>query len=361
MQKQRQLQSLKNEIEANRREIDKLKSQEENLSKLQDRIERDRRLTVRYLRELGEQEDSLRQGLAGRQVDLLFKEAEAKEAATRLKRDVVHFYKLRHVAGPELLFSSRSFGELFARSQYLVRMVYRERVELAALAEERMQINRAASNLEARRRAVAALQAEKRREERRLKAQGARTEARMVEVRDERTDREKHMRELEASQTAIRRMIERLERERAREKERGKAPSITGDLEADRGRLPWPAEGKVIAEFGFEVHPKYGTQVPRNGIDIEAEAGAPIRAVAAGVVEFVDWLPGYGRTVILNHGGGYYTLYAHASTTLVRRGERVAPGQEIARVGDTDSLSGPCLHFEIRAGEKALNPRGWLR
>jgi murein hydrolase activator len=108
------------------------------------------------------------------------------------------------------------------------------------------------------------------------------------------------------------------------------------------------------------VHPRYGTRVPQNGIDITAPLGTPVRAVAAGSVVYVDWLPGYGRTVILDHGGGFYTLYAHASSVAVHRGDRVVEGQTIAGVGDTDSIRGPCLHFEVRQGEKALNPREWL-
>ena len=116
-----------------------------------------------------------------------------------------------------------------------------------------------------------------------------------------------------------------------------------------------------VAEFGFEVHPKYGTKVPQNGIVVAAPLGTEIEATAEGVVEFVDWYDGYGRTVILNHGGGYYSLYAHASAVLVRRGDRVSAGDVIAKVGDTDSIRGSCLHFELRHSEEALNPRQWLR
>ncbi len=357
-EKQRELRALKSEIEANRKEIEGLRKQERSLATLKDRLRKDQDLTRRYLRELQLQDSTLRTGLADHQADLLDKEAAARETAARLKRGLVRYYKVRHVQGPELLFSSRTFGELFARSQMMARLIYRERIELAALADERQRIAEAAYAIEQRRLGVERLQAEKRREEERLRREGQKAQSRIEDVRDERAERERRVKDLEASQAAIRRMIERLERERARQREQGQKPAGPGFR---RKSLPWPARGEIVGEFGLEVNPKYGTQVRSNGIDISAPEGTPIKAVAAGVVEFVDWLPGYGRTVILDHGGGYYTMYAHASALSVRAQESVAAGQEIGRVGDTDSIKGSCLHFEVREGAKALNPREWLQ
>ncbi len=357
---QRQLQTLKGEIEANRREIDRLKSREKNVARLEERIRRDRDLTQTYLRQLREQDEAIRSDLAGRQADLLDKELELSHSAARLRRGLVRYYKIRRVAGPELLFSSQNFGELFARSQFLARLIYRGRLDLEAVALERMQVARHAAGLESRRRSVEQMQSDKKREEDRLRRQGLAARAELGELQDERSERERRVRELEESQAAIRRMIERLERERARDGQSGGPPPFAGSLAPRRGRLPWPVIGRVVGEFGFEVNPRYGTRVPQNGIDIGAAEGTPFHAVAPGRVVYVDWLPGYGRTVILDHGSGYYTLYAHAATVSVRRGEEIRDGQVIGTVGDTDSIKGHCLHFEVRQGERALNPREWL-
>ncbi len=356
----RRIEQLRAEIDANRKEIEQLDLQEKDLSRLQVRIERDRELTRRYLQELENQDRLIRGDLASRQVNLLEKESAADESARRLRESLVRYYRVRHVTGPELIFSSRSFAELFARGQFLSRMIHRERIELAALADERALISREANTLSESRAEVARLQQEKRGEEERLSRQGAEAESRMVELRDERTGRQGRIRELEESQEAIRRMIERLERERQRDKARGHAPEFDGSLKPGKGRLPWPVRGRVTGEFGYEVNPRYGTRVPSNGIDIAAPEGTPFRAVAPGIVKFVDWLPGYGRTVILSHGSGYFTLYAHASAVEVRRGQRVDTGTVLGRVGDTDSIKGPCLHFEVREGQRALDPREWL-
>lgn len=359
-ERQRQLNELKGQIEDNRREIEKLRSKERDLSRLQERIRRDGDLTARYLRELRVKDDLIRSDLASRQADLFDKEAAVRETGGRLRRGLVRYYKMRRVAGPELIFSARTFGELFARSQFLARLVSRERLDLEALVEERRALAEGTTVLEIRRREVESVEGEKRREEERLRRQGAAALAQMGELRDERAERERQVKQLEESQAAIRRMLDRLEKDRARARERGVPPGVTSDLGTRKKRLSWPVRGSVVSEFGFEVHPRYGTKVPQNGIDIAAPEGTPIRAVAAGSVVYVDWLPGYGRTVILDHGGGFYTLYAHASSVGVRRGDRVKDGQTIAQVGDTDSVRGTCLHFEVRQGEKAMNPREWL-
>jgi len=115
----------------------------------------------------------------------------------------------------------------------------------------------------------------------------------------------------------------------------------------------------VVSNFGRHKHPQYGTVTENTGVDIAAAEGEPVRAVARGQVEHVDFLDGYGNTVILSHGG-YYTLYAHLSETLVAAGQSVDPGQMVGRVGDTGSLDGTKLHFEVRERAEAVDPRIWL-
>ena len=88
--------------------------------------------------------------------------------------------------------------------------------------------------------------------------------------------------------------------------------------------------------------------------------GTPIRCIAEGTVEFVDWLPGYGKCIIVDHGDGYYSLYAHASSIFPARGAVVRAGDVLGEVGDTGSLNGTQLYFEIRKGKDSLDPSAWL-
>jgi murein DD-endopeptidase MepM/ murein hydrolase activator NlpD len=172
-----------------------------------------------------------------------------------------------------------------------------------------------------------------------------------------RKDESKHAKaigELEKSQERLKDLIGELESKRD---PTGLPPGGFAKL---KGRLRRPVEGKVIAKFGKSRHPTFGTVTFNNGIDIQAVPGAPVRAVAAGRVEFVDWIDGYGNCIIINHGGAYYTLYAHASEIFVRPDQNVSANDVVAEVGDTGSLEGYSCHFEIRKSKQALNPAEWF-
>jgi septal ring factor EnvC (AmiA/AmiB activator) len=137
------------------------------------------------------------------------------------------------------------------------------------------------------------------------------------------------------------------------------APPAT--FEAARGELPWPGDGSITLSFGRQRHPVYDTYTLSKGIEIAAEADSPVRAVFGGRVAFADWFRGYGQVVIINHGDDYFTLYGHLAVIDVRAGEWVEAGSQVGTVGETGSLSGPSLYFEVREGTDALNPSRWLR
>ena len=110
----------------------------------------------------------------------------------------------------------------------------------------------------------------------------------------------------------------------------------------------------MVAEYGPQVNPRFGTKTFRNGIDIEASEGSNITAVFPGHVVYTGWFRGYGNLIIVDHGGEYYTLYAHVADIQVTEGDDVKQGQMIGTVGDTGSLQGPRLYFEVRhAGQAA--------
>jgi septal ring factor EnvC (AmiA/AmiB activator) len=133
------------------------------------------------------------------------------------------------------------------------------------------------------------------------------------------------------------------------------------DMHQFKGLLDWPAQGELLAGFGTVVHPEFKTQVPHPGWDIAAPFGANVAAVFDGVVVFADWMRGYGLTAIVDHGGGVLTIYAHASLLMVSAGDRVVRGQTLGRVGDTGSLRGAFLYFELRVDGEPTDPAEWLR
>ena len=133
------------------------------------------------------------------------------------------------------------------------------------------------------------------------------------------------------------------------------------DVHKFRGLLDWPSEGKTTAGFGTVVHPRLKTEVPHPGIDIDAASGADIFSVFDGRVVFASWMRGYGLTVIVDHGAALLSIYAHASALLVEPGEQVVQGQRLGKVGETGSLRGPFLYFELRENGSPVDPADWLR
>ncbi|MDB4949557.1 MAG: Peptidase, partial [Gemmatimonadetes bacterium] len=130
---------------------------------------------------------------------------------------------------------------------------------------------------------------------------------------------------------------------------------------ADLGTLGWPVGGRVVYRFGRAVQPN-GTVIRWNGIGIGAAAGTPVRAVEAGTVVLAAPFEGYGPTVVVSHGGGYYSLYLYLRDVAVREGQSVTKGQTVGAVGGESTPEGAHIEFQIRTpGGQAVDPLGWLR
>lgn len=126
------------------------------------------------------------------------------------------------------------------------------------------------------------------------------------------------------------------------------------------GRLAWPLRGQITSPFGMRVHPVFKTKLQHTGIDINGNMGDSVKAAGVGEVIFAGVLRGYGQIIILDHGGGLSTVYAHLSRILVREGQRVQTGHVIGKVGSTGTSTGPHLHFEVREKGNARNPMNYL-
>lgn len=138
----------------------------------------------------------------------------------------------------------------------------------------------------------------------------------------------------------------------------GQAPAAASGTSAAGFR--WPIAARVTSEYGWRIHPIYGTKRLHAGIDLGAGSGTPIAAAAGGTVIFAGVQGGYGNTVVISHGNGISTLYAHQSQIGVSNGAQVAAGEVIGYVGSTGASTGPHLHLEFRVNGSAVNPRGYL-
>lgn len=122
----------------------------------------------------------------------------------------------------------------------------------------------------------------------------------------------------------------------------------------------WPLEGDVVSEYGPRIHPVLGTAENHDGIDLDVPEGTTVHATAGGEVFFYGDQPGYGNVLIIEHTGGFYSLYGHLADSFVFSGQYVEMGQAVAQSGNTGISSGPHLHFELRNGNYPIDPARYL-
>ncbi|RJP86902.1 MAG: hypothetical protein C4518_13005 [Desulfobacteraceae bacterium] len=132
------------------------------------------------------------------------------------------------------------------------------------------------------------------------------------------------------------------------------------DFSAHRGLLKMPVSGKVVSKFGKYIEPNSGAVNFRNGVEIKTQQGTPIRAVFSGQTIFSSWLKGYGNVIIIAHGEHFHTVYAHVEEVFSAKGKQVEAGEVIATVGDSGSMIGPSLYFEIRHRGSPVDPLVWV-
>ena len=179
-------------------------------------------------------------------------------------------------------------------------------------------------------------------------------ERRLAKLRVEESGSARQLADLEEKARRLERLLTVLANQKG-----GIAPSI--DIRSVQGALEWPVKGKVVESFGRQRNPKFATYTTNNGLKIGAAAGSPVRAVFQGTVLFSQWFKGYGNLIIVDHGNRVFSLYGNLKSPGVAAGERVAPGQTIAGVGESEDAGSGYLYFEIRQDNKPEDPQKWLR
>lgn len=279
---------------------------------------------------------------------------------TFLTERLVALYKFGDAGMPQVIFSSPSYGELLNSQRYLASILNQDRQIVEDYRKKQTILGEYQEQLKKDERELKGLKEQtelKRAEIQKDKSQKSRL---LDSVRDEKRMYLAAIKELETASVNLQGLIDRLER-KIREKARAEVfvPAGKG-FGAFRGRLSFPVDGRILSTFGRNENPKFNTFTYQKGIEIEASPGAEIRAVYDGRVLYSDWFKGYGKILIIDHGEGYYTLSGHASALIKKVGEEVRAGEVVALVGDTGSLKGPCLYFEIRQKGKPLDPLEWL-
>jgi murein hydrolase activator len=366
--KRRELEDIRRQAAESHAAASRLKGQENQVLAQLRRIERDLGATRRRLRALEDKRRLLDRQLASTQITLAANIVSLDQQRDRLARRLRNLYKFGAERELEFLLSTRSFAQLLARWDYLVRVAEQDRQLLEDIGARQTQVQETKQELETN---LSQLQKNARATETQNRRLANLREERRTSVETIRTQRaayEAAAAELDNTARSLQRLLADLERRRKAESQRaiaqGRNPQpYTGDFARGRGQIEWPVHGPVIGHFGPEKHPRFGTTTLNNGIDIQAATGTPVLAAGRGRVDYTSEDYGtFGQIVVINHGDGYYTLYGHLSEILVTQGQEVQSGQTVGRVGDSGtSLKGTVLHFEVRKGGAALNPEDWLK
>ncbi len=273
-----------------------------------------------------------------------------------MSRRVVALYKAGEVGPVRFLFASDTVPEMLERASalqtfvaYDARLVERYRTELVAYEELESQATVAAKMRDETASKLAA-RSDELRAERRVRHDL------LARVRHDRTQERALLVELEKAARALEETLAALG-SAARAPDQ---PSAGHDFAARRGHLAAPLDARIALPFGRVVDDVFRTETFRKGVEFEAAGGESVRAVAPGAVRFAGWFRGYGKLVIVDHGDDYFTVVSHLEDSFVEVGDVVEEGDTLGSVGDTGSLTGPSLYFEIRHGSEPLDPAAWL-
>jgi septal ring factor EnvC (AmiA/AmiB activator) len=343
----KQAEKLSAEINADRK----------NQAKIQTELRNQDLAIAKLNKELKELDDKL----AAEEKQLKEQEEKAQEIDVEVKKRQANLAKnirALHASGQlpdlKLMFNQEDLGEwqrLITYYGYFNKALQTEIEELHAQLSEQEQLR---DEIGSTKNALAEKREEFTEEQDELKEQKAARHKLLASLNKEINNKDAELKELNASEQELQRVLAAIGQPQFAQ---NFPPVNAGNFAAYQGKLPWPTIGKIQHSFGSA---RSRSQRRYNGIVLSAPAGEPVLAIFSGRVVYSDWLRGYGLLIIVDHGKGYTTLYAHNDTLFKKIGDSVQAGEQIATVGTTGGLSKPGLYFEIRHNGKPVNPQKWL-
>jgi len=312
-------------------------------------------------------------------IELVRKDAEARRVL--IQKRLVAAYKSGDVGNVRIFFSSETFPQMQENLRYTRAMLDNDRKLVAAYNERIEKLKELKRGLESDANRKESLKGSIVSRKHEIEQEKAKKASILVQVREDKKSYQASLRELEANSRRLQSIVQKLEaasrksyaqkvRKPARKttaKDSGKVVSVpeppysVSGFASQKGRLSLPAQGRIVGSFGRHKHPEFNSYTNSNGISIAVPNGADVRSVYDGKVIFSEYFKGYGNMVIVDHGGGFFSVYAHNSRLLKRNGADVAKNEVIASAGDVDSSRGPMLYFEIRYQGRPIDPTPWVR
>jgi len=287
-----------------------------------------------------------------------------------LYRRLRDIYKRGPLHDLHVLLGADSFADLLSRYRYLQLIAAHDRALVDRVSQLEMALEAHGRQQEESLAELGRLRQTKLGEVAELRSVEQERQETLSDFRDREEQAQTRLEQLDADEARMTSLIDDLERQRLEEERRRTLSGIGREgpstlSGSDAGSLDWPVDGPLIYRFGRERQPN-GTVLRWNGIGIQASSGTPVRAVKDGTVVLAGPFEGYGPTVVLSHGGGFYTLYLYLEEIGVVQGREVEAGQVVGTVGGSQTPEGPHLEFQIRApvagsAPQAMDPLQWLK
>jgi septal ring factor EnvC (AmiA/AmiB activator) len=283
-------------------------------------------------------------------------EVNEKYVASRLAA----LYKLSWLGKFHVLASADSMFDFFSSKRAMEQILAHDDAVLANQLRDKKEMQALLAQLVAKKNEKQTTTADLSSRIETMNAEKARREALLTEIRGKKSLQLAAIESLKASAQALDQTVESFKSEPL---SAASPPPVVAEkpFAALKGLLMMPVKGKIVSFFGHHKDRKFKVTRFQSGINIKADRGEPIRAVYSGQTLFSSWFKGFGNMLIIDHGDHYYSVYAHLEELFKSKGDPVEAGEVIATVGDTGSMTGAGLHFEIRHHGKPMNPLGWIK
>ncbi|MDY6333734.1 MAG: peptidoglycan DD-metalloendopeptidase family protein, partial [Lachnospiraceae bacterium] len=309
--------------------------------------------------------DQLKQEITDKEaeIDKTEKELEQAEKVQQaqyeaMKKRIQFMYERGNTYMLESLLQAGSFSEMLNKAQYIDEVSAYDRKKLEEYEQQTKLVETTRQALKEEKETLEAAKKAQEEEEAGIQSLIQEKAAQISSLEGQISDQESEMEETQAAIDQSTSEIAALESQVAADK----AALAAQQKAYSGGAFTWPCPGYtyISSEFGYRVHPIYGTRKFHSGLDMAAPYGSPILAAADGTVVSAGYSASMGNYVMINHGGGLFTIYMHASSLAVSAGQSVSAGQQIASVGSTGNSTGPHLHFSVRLNGEYVNPRNYL-
>ena len=356
---------MKKEIEELSSKLRKANISETTTSKRITNLDEEIALVNKLIQSLKKEETSNRNKVNVLKERIKTKEDELELLRTRYEQRIINTYQKGRVSDLEKVLSSTSWRQAVYRTQYLKIISSIEQKMTKDIENILLAINKDKLKLESLLRQSISLKRDKQKQMASLRKMRIKREKELNRIRQDKSALANYMQEKSAGVKQLESIIKKVLEDKARfereERIRQQQQALkTKEFNLLKGQLPWPTEGRVISKFGKQWNSRLKTTTDNPGIDIKGQPGSPIRSTMSGVVTTITYIRGYGTTVIIDHGGGFYTVYSHVTNIQTQVDSEVRSGDVIAYMGDSGSVNGSKLHFEVWGKGQKLDPEKWL-